>query len=245
MYELMNFIINNSELESKLSNEQANLKKAIGLYFEGEFEQVITVCAPMCEELLRNICKKEKIKTNTNNMFDMLESLSGSLLECSKIEISYLHLLRIIMNKKRHSELDNHILTYYDAHTAIIATTYLVLWFLKTNYGLNYNLNKICHVQKDKNTQKKSHEQVLISLLNNDRYPMLKEILLTLLKKDENVDELINSLGTSRMVILKSVLVLLENNFIIWDEQDVDVIRINDRIYNNRFIIERCLTGNV
>ena len=69
----------------------------------------------------------------------------------------------------------------------------------------------------------------------------MRHILSTLLVHEENVDDLINHLGTSRMVILKSVLSLLENGFIVWDEKNVDVIRINDTIYNNRYVIEGCI----
>lgn len=244
MYELMNFIINNKELVSKLPLEQPLLVKAITLYFEGEYEQVISECAPICEGLLRNICEREKLKCNKNNMFDMLETLSESNVECSKIELSYLQLLRIMMNKKRHNALDSHILTYFDAHTAIISTTYLIMWYISHYYGLNYNLNKICNVQKDNNSPKRDHEQELMNLLNDSRYPMISNILSALLQKDENVDDLINVLGTSRMVILKSILALMEKGFVIWDEQNVDVIKINDRVYNNRFIIDKCLDRN-
>ena len=174
-------------------------------------------------------------------MFDMLEKLSESDVDCSKIELSYLQLLRIMMNKKRHNALDSHVLSYFDAHTAIVATAYLMIWYIKKYYGLNYNLNKICNVQKDNNFTRNNREAILDSLLNDNRYPMIKAILSTLLVHEENVDDLINHLGTSRMVILKSVLSLLENGFIVWDEKSVDVIRINDTIYNNRYVIERCI----
>ena len=73
---------------------------------------------------------------------------------------------------------------------------------------------------------------------------MIRNILSALLQNDENVDDLINVLGTSRMVILESILALMEKGFVIWDEQNVDVIKINDRIYNNHFIINKCLDRN-
>ena len=241
MYQLMNFIIDNKELISKLPMERQILLRAIGLYFDGSFEQVISECAPICESLLRNICEKENIKCNKNNMFDMLEKISESDIEYSKIELSYLQLLRIMMNKKRHNALDNHILTYFDAYTAIIAASYLIIWYLNRYYGLKYNLNKICSLKKDSGSAKNSREQILNILLNDSRYPMIKDILSVLLKKDENIDNLINVLGTSRMIILKSVLVLLKEEFIIWDEKNLDVIKINDRIYNNRYIIAGCV----
>ena len=79
MYQLMNFIIDNKELISKLPMERQILLRAIGLYFDGSFEQVISECATICESLLRNICEKENIKCNKNNMFDMLEKISESV----------------------------------------------------------------------------------------------------------------------------------------------------------------------
>ena len=164
MYELMKFIINNKEMIDKLPTEQSLLVKAIGLYFEGEFEQVITECSSICEGLLRVICDNENISYNKNNMFDMLEKLSESNADCSKIELSYLQLLRIMMNKKRHNALDFHVLSFFDAYTAIVASTYLILWYMKKYYGLNYNLNKICNVYKDNNSSQKNREAILDSL---------------------------------------------------------------------------------
>lgn len=105
-------------------------------------------------------------------------------------------------------------------------------------------MNKVCNVQKDNNSPKRDHGQELINLLNDSRYPMIRNILSALLQNDENVDDLINVLGTSRMVILESILALMEKGFVIWDEQNVDVIKINDRIYNNHFIINKCLDRN-
>ena len=70
---------------------------------------------------------------------------------------------------------------------------------------------------------------------------MALQILERLLESPVGIDALIREVNTSRMVLLKTVTVLLDREFIVWKEDADDVIMINERIYNNRYLIERVI----
>lgn len=70
---------------------------------------------------------------------------------------------------------------------------------------------------------------------------MALQILERLLESPIGIDALIREVNTSRMVLLKTVTVLLDREFIVWKEDADDVIMINERIYNNRYLIERVI----
>ena len=70
---------------------------------------------------------------------------------------------------------------------------------------------------------------------------MALQILERLLESPVGIDALIREVNASRMVLLKTVTVLLDREFIVWKEDADDVIMINERIYNNRYLIERVI----
>ena len=144
------------------------------------------------------------------------------------------------MNLKRHAN-DEYSISILDAYTTIIGVYYLMVWYLE-HYGYSHN----CTFESKKKRRDlfEDREKILLSLLNNAEYPMCREVLTVIYGRDVSVDSLIQQTNSSRMIILKSVLALIENRFVQWKNNEKDVLKINDSIYNNYYLIGKVLKDN-
>lgn len=239
MDELFLFLSKNKDMFLYLEKEYAQLMTAIDEYYRGNSENVISIGAPVCESILRKVCKREQINCGTY-MFDMLKSMSNLAINFPKVLIGYLHLIRILMNLKRHAN-DEYSISILDAYTTIIGVYYLMVWYLE-HYGYSHS----CTFESKKQGRDlfEERENILLSLLNNAEYPMCREVLTVIYERDVSVDSLIQQTNSSRMIILKSVLALIENCFVQWKNSEKDVLKINDSIYNNYYLIGKVLKDN-
>lgn len=238
MYRILKAITTNPYIKEYAPDEYMRLVKAVEYYFSNDAENVISVCAPVCEYILRVVCTREGLKCRRSNMFDMIEDIRESKIPHSSIEMSYLHVLRIMMNKKRHAAEDQHKILIFDAYTAIYATFLLLEWYI----GL-YHRDFVSYLDKKESLTDDwfKRKRELTKIVNKNEYSMALQILERLLESPVGIDALIREVNASRMVLLKTVTVLLDREFIVWKEDADDVIMINERIYNNRYLIERVI----
>ena len=143
-----------------------------------------------------------------------------------------------MMNKKRHAAEDQHKILIFDAYTAIYATFLLLEWYI----GL-YHRDFVSSLDKKESLTDdwSKRKRELTKIVNKNEYSMALQILNRLLESPVGIDALIREVNASRMVLLKTVTVLLDREFIVWKEDADDVIMINERIYNNRYLIERVI----
>lgn len=240
MDRILNEIINNEQIKEFSPEIYKKINKAGENYFIGEFENVIYECVPLCESILREVCKEYDVRCGLYNMCDMIDKIDSSDIQHSDIQMSYLHVMRVMMNKKRHGADDGYKITICDAYMAIYSTYLTVVWYMKIKkVG---RIKDILSIDNNRELKWEDRYSELKNVVDNVEFEMSIQILRKLLNGKISVDRLIYELNASRVVILKAITILMEKNFIIWDENNEDIIMINDSIYNNRHLIERIVS---
>lgn len=239
-----NIKLNNSQkevLKECLGNDFYEYEKALYNFLEQkEKEPIIQLCS-ILENLVRKI-----FKDIHNKQTGALETMIEKLITTGKVpnEIGTgVHFLRVIANKIRHNSLKSEI-TLFDTETCIRICLRIIIWYI-TEYKNGPMKEKEIFEEKNylQDTNFSDKMNIIVNIVSESA--VIQQIFFLLInEKRASVDQMTTKLNLSRIIIIQSVTKLLENQIICWEEAGEEILKLNDKIYNLEYVIERVLHKN-